>query len=66
MVRDVQYVGAVTRYHVTLDRGGELQMLTQNLEEGSSEVLASKGRRVRLQWRPEHESVIVETEEANA
>jgi putative spermidine/putrescine transport system ATP-binding protein len=66
MVRDVQYVGPVTRHHVTLDRGGELQMLTQNLEEGSSEVLASKGRRVRLQWRPEHESVIVETEEGNA
>ena len=66
LVRDVQYVGPVTRYHVTLDRGGELQMLTQNLEEGSSEVLASKGRRLRLQWRPEHESVIVETEEGNA
>ena len=66
MVRDVQYVGPVTRYHVTLDRGGELQLLTQNLEEGSSEVLESKGRRVRLQWRPEHESVIVETEAQNA
>ena len=66
VVRDVQYVGPVTRYHVTLDRGGELQMLTQNLEEGSSEVLAAKGRRVQLQWRPDHESEIVETEEANA
>jgi putative spermidine/putrescine transport system ATP-binding protein len=65
-VRDVQYVGPVTRYHVALDRGGELQMLAQNLEEGSSEVLAAKGRRLRLQWRPEHESAIVETEEANA
>jgi putative spermidine/putrescine transport system ATP-binding protein len=66
VVRDVQYVGPVTRYHVALDRGGELQMLTQNLEEGSSEVLAAKGRRVQLQWRPGHESEIVETEEANA
>jgi putative spermidine/putrescine transport system ATP-binding protein len=66
MVRDVQYVGPVTRYHVSLDRGGELQVLAQNLEEGSSEVLASKGRRLRLQWRPEHESVIVETEDGNA
>ena len=65
-VRDVQYVGPVTRYHVTLDRGGELQLLAQNLEEGSSEVLAARGRRVLLQWRPEHESVIVETEERNA
>ena len=62
VVRDVQYVGPVTRYHVALDRGGEVQMLTQNLEEGSTEVLASKGRRLRLQWRPEHESEIVEME----
>jgi putative spermidine/putrescine transport system ATP-binding protein len=62
-VRDVQYVGPVTRYHVTLDRGGELQVLAQNLEEGSSEVLEAKGRRVRLEWRPELESVIDEQEE---
>jgi len=62
LVRDVQYVGPVTRYHVTLDRGGELQVLAQNLEEGSSEVLESKGRRVSLEWRPEQESVIDESE----
>jgi len=62
LVRDVQYVGPVTRYHVTLDRGGELQVLAQNLEEGSSEVLESKGRRVSLEWRPDQESVIDETE----
>jgi putative spermidine/putrescine transport system ATP-binding protein len=62
LVRDVQYVGPVTRYHVTLDRGGELQVLAQNLEEGSSEVLEAKGRRVRVEWRPEQESVIDEPE----
>ncbi len=62
LVRDVQYVGPVTRYHVTLDRGGELQVLAQNLDEGSSEVLALKGRRVSLEWRPEQESVIEESE----
>jgi putative spermidine/putrescine transport system ATP-binding protein len=61
-VRDVQYVGPVTRYHVTLDRGGELQVLAQNLEEGSSEVLEAKGRRVRVAWRPGQESVIDEPE----
>ena len=61
-VRDVQYVGPVTRYHVTLDRGGELQVLAQNLDEGSSEVLEAKGRRVSLEWRPEQESVIDESE----
>ena len=62
LVRDVQYVGPVTRYHVTLDRGGELQVLTQNLDEGSSEVLELKDRRVRLAWRPGQESVIDESE----
>jgi putative spermidine/putrescine transport system ATP-binding protein len=62
VVRDVQYVGPVTRYHVTLDRGGELQVLAQNLEEGSSEVLEAIGRRVSLEWRPEQESIIDESE----
>jgi putative spermidine/putrescine transport system ATP-binding protein len=62
VVRDVQYVGPLTRYHVTLDRGGEVQVLAQNLEEGSSEVLETRGRRTRVEWRPEQESVIEELE----
>ena len=63
VVSDVEYVGPVTRYHVALDRGGALQVLAQNLEEGSSDVLEAKGRRVRLAWRPEQQSVIEATEE---
>ena len=63
VVRDVQYVGPVTRYYVTLDRGGELQVLEQNLEDDSSQVLESKGRRVHVGWRPEQESVIDENNE---
>ncbi len=62
LIRDVQYVGPVTRYYVTLDRGGELQVLAQNLAGGSSEVLGAKGRRALLQWRPEQESVIDDPE----
>ncbi|HEU4971127.1 MAG TPA: ABC transporter ATP-binding protein [Gaiellaceae bacterium] len=62
VVRDVQYVGPVTRFQVTLDDGGELQVLAQNLEEGSSEVFEAKGRRVSLEWRPEQESAIDESE----
>ena len=61
-VRDVQYVGPVTRYHVTLDGAGSCRSLAQNLDEGSSEVLEAKGRRVSLAWRPEQESVIDESE----
>ncbi|MEX0850916.1 MAG: ABC transporter ATP-binding protein [Gaiellaceae bacterium] len=66
VVSDVQYVGPVTRYHVTLDRGGALQVLAQNLEEGSSQVLETKGRRALVEWRPEQESVIAGTEGGNA
>jgi putative spermidine/putrescine transport system ATP-binding protein len=61
-VSDVQYVGPVTRYHVELDQGGRLQVLEQNLEEGSSQVLESKGRRVRVGWGPEQESEVESTE----
>jgi len=45
-----------------LESGGELQVLSQNLEEGSSDVLEARGRKVSLEWRPEQESVISETE----
>ncbi len=57
-IRDVVYVGAITRYHVELDAGGELTVVSQNLESGSSEVLERQGSRVRLCWRPEHVFVI--------
>ena len=50
----VVYAGAVTRYHVELDAGGELMVVSQNLEGGSDEVLERQGSRVRASWRPEH------------
>jgi putative spermidine/putrescine transport system ATP-binding protein len=53
-VRDVVYVGMFTRYMVELDSGGELTVVRQNLESSSREALESRGKRVRLQWRPEH------------
>ena len=65
MIRDVQYVGPITRYYVALDRGGELQVLAQNLEEGSSQVLEAKGRRTHVEWRPDQESIIDEKEEGS-
>ena len=51
---DVVYLGAVTRYVVALDGGGELVALRQNLETSSAEALEQRGKRVRLTWRPEH------------
>ncbi len=53
-IRDVVYLGAVTRYVVTLDAGGELVALRQNLETSSADALEQRGQRVRLTWRPEH------------
>jgi putative spermidine/putrescine transport system ATP-binding protein len=54
VVRDVVYIGMVTRYVVQLDAGDELVVVRQNLETSSSEALQARGRRVRLDWRPEH------------
>ena len=53
-IRDVVYVGMITRYAVELDAGGELTVVSQNLESTSSQVLERQGSRVRLSWRPEH------------
>jgi putative spermidine/putrescine transport system ATP-binding protein len=53
-IREVVYVGVLTRYVVELDRGGELTVVRQNLERSSAEALEERGRRVRLEWRPEH------------
>jgi putative spermidine/putrescine transport system ATP-binding protein len=54
-IRDVVYAGMVTRFVVELDRGGELQVVRQNLESSSAEALDAKGRAVLLEWRPEHQ-----------
>ena len=53
-IRDVVYVGMVTRYGVDLDGGGGLTVVSQNLESTSTQVLERRGARVRLSWRPEH------------
>jgi putative spermidine/putrescine transport system ATP-binding protein len=65
-IRDVVYVGMFTRYVVELDSGGELTVVRQNLETSSQEALESKGRRVRLEWRPEHTYEIESTPKEEA
>jgi putative spermidine/putrescine transport system ATP-binding protein len=60
VVRDVSYAGMVTRYVVTLDGGGELQVVRQNLETSSSEALAEQGRRVTVGWSEAHTYAIPE------
>ena len=53
-IRDVVYAGMFTRYVVDLDDGGELVVVRQNLETSSAEALDQRGRRVLLEWSPEH------------
>jgi len=54
VVKEAVYVGMVTRYIVELDSGGELVIVRQNLETSSEHVLEARGKRVRLEWKPEH------------
>jgi putative spermidine/putrescine transport system ATP-binding protein len=49
-VREVVYLGAITRYIVELEGGGELVVMQQNLETSSMEALQIRGKAVRLRW----------------
>jgi putative spermidine/putrescine transport system ATP-binding protein len=53
-VREVVYLGAVTRYTVELDLGGSLVVMQQNLATSSMEALQVRGRAVRLVWSREN------------
>jgi putative spermidine/putrescine transport system ATP-binding protein len=53
-IANVAYAGMITRYLVELDAGGMLQVVRQNLETTSAEVMEHKGRAVKIGWRPEH------------
>jgi putative spermidine/putrescine transport system ATP-binding protein len=50
-VREVVYLGAVTRYVVELDAGGTLVVMRQNLDTSSMEALQVRGNPVRLAWK---------------
>jgi putative spermidine/putrescine transport system ATP-binding protein len=56
VVREVVYLGSVTRYVVDLDRGGPLTVVRQNLDTSAEAVLDERGHRVWLAWRPQDAS----------
>ena len=58
-IHDVVYLGSDTKYHVTLDAGGELAVIKQNVSTSSMEALAMKGRAVRLVWDRQHTLPVV-------
>ncbi|MCG3206412.1 MAG: Spermidine/putrescine import ATP-binding protein PotA [Anaerolineae bacterium] len=53
-VRDVVYLGIMTRYLVELNVGGDLTVVEQNLDTSSKEALTARGRAVRLLWYRRH------------
>ena len=63
VINDVAYAGSVTRYVVALEAGGELQVVRQNLETSSAEVLEQRGRTVEVGWRRDHAVPVAGTRE---
>jgi putative spermidine/putrescine transport system ATP-binding protein len=57
-VRDVVYLGAYTRYFVTIDGGGELVVVQQNTEMSSMDALKAHGSSVRLVWDEVHNRTV--------
>jgi len=62
VVREVVYLGAVTRYLVDLEAAGQLVVVRQNFESADN-ALKARGRGVRLAWRPEQAFPIEQTEQ---
>jgi len=62
-VREVVYLGSVTRYLVELERGETLVVVRQNLETTAEEAIAERGRRVRLAWRPQDAAALGTTQQ---
>jgi len=58
VVRDVVYVGSITRYIVDLADGGNLTVVSQNLGGFRGGADEDRGRSVQLAWRPEHTYII--------
>jgi len=58
VVREVAYLGSVTRYVVESEQGETIVVLRQNLDMSAEQALKERGRSVRLVWRPEDASVL--------
>jgi len=58
VVREVAYLGSVTRYVVESADGETIVVLRQNLDMSAEQALNERGRSVRLAWRPEDASVL--------
>jgi putative spermidine/putrescine transport system ATP-binding protein len=50
-IEDVVYLGMLTRYLVSLDGGGQLTAVQQNLDGYAADVLGTRGTTVTVAWR---------------
>ena len=50
VIREVAYLGSVTRYMVETDAGDSLVVLKQNFDVSAADALAERGRSVRVAW----------------
>jgi putative spermidine/putrescine transport system ATP-binding protein len=57
-VTEVAYAGMLTRYTVTLEAGGSLQLIKQNLGGAPGEGAPERGKEVLVGWRPEHAAAV--------
>ncbi|HXD54482.1 MAG TPA: ABC transporter ATP-binding protein [Solirubrobacteraceae bacterium] len=58
VVREVAYLGSVTRYVVESEHGETIVVLRQNLDTSAEQARQERGREVRLAWRAEDASVL--------
>jgi putative spermidine/putrescine transport system ATP-binding protein len=63
VVREVAYLGAVTRYAVETDTGATLMVLRQNLDMSAAAAEQERGRKVRIAWRAQDASALKENQE---
>jgi putative spermidine/putrescine transport system ATP-binding protein len=66
VVKEVAYLGSVTRYVVETANGETVVVLRQNLDTSAERALGERGQKVRFAWRAEDASVLdSKPEEAN-
>ncbi|HEY4451820.1 MAG TPA: ABC transporter ATP-binding protein [Solirubrobacteraceae bacterium] len=63
VVREVAYLGPVTRYVIETDAGETLVALQQNLDMSAAQAQQQRGRHVRLAWRAEDASALEKTKQ---
>jgi putative spermidine/putrescine transport system ATP-binding protein len=63
IIKDVVYVGVITRYIIDLDAGGELVVARQN-EQSPATSQTARGNRARISWLPDQTITISQGEGA--